>query len=58
MVDYELSHRSIDSDRMFATGFSAGGFMTTVMLATYPEVFAAATSCARRTRATPVRGRR
>jgi poly(hydroxyalkanoate) depolymerase family esterase len=41
MVDYELSHHSLDSAKVFATGFSAGGHMTSVMLATYPEVFAA-----------------
>ena len=39
MVDYMKSHYSIDSSRVFVTGLSAGGYMTPVMLATYPDVF-------------------
>ena len=35
MVDH-----SIDRQRIFITGLSSGGAMTSVMLATYPEVFA------------------
>ena len=40
MVDYMKSNYSIDSSRVFVTGLSAGGYMTPVMLATYPDVFA------------------
>lgn len=39
MVDYMKANFSVDDNRVFATGFSAGGAMTTVMLAAYPEVF-------------------
>ncbi len=39
MVDYMKSNYSVDNNRVYVTGFSAGGAMTTVMLATYPEVF-------------------
>lgn len=39
MVDYMKSNYSVDNSKVFVTGFSAGGAMTTVMLATYPDVF-------------------
>jgi poly(hydroxyalkanoate) depolymerase family esterase len=41
MVARMISEHSIDPQRVFVTGLSAGGAMTSVMLATYPEVFAA-----------------
>ncbi len=40
MVEQVVSDHGIDRQRIFITGFSAGGAMTSVMLATYPEVFA------------------
>src|SRR5262245_39160038 len=40
MVDKMKADHGIDSSRVFATGLSAGGAMTSVMLATYPDVFA------------------
>ncbi len=40
MVDYVKSTYSIDSTRVYVTGLSAGAAMTSVMLATYPDVFA------------------
>jgi poly(3-hydroxybutyrate) depolymerase len=36
-----VSEHRIDKRRIFVTGLSAGGSMTAVMLATYPEIFAA-----------------
>ncbi len=42
LTDYMKAHYSIDSTRVFVTGFSAGGAMTAVMAACYPEVYAAA----------------
>jgi feruloyl esterase len=41
MVDRAVADHGIDTSRIFVTGLSAGGAMTSVMLATYPEVFAA-----------------
>src|SRR5215216_474575 len=41
MVETIVSDNQIDRDRVFITGLSAGGAMTSVMLACYPEVFAA-----------------
>jgi poly(hydroxyalkanoate) depolymerase family esterase len=41
MIAHMVSDHGIDKHRIFVTGLSAGGAMTSVMLATYPEVFAA-----------------
>lgn len=40
MVDNMKANYSIDTNRVFVTGLSAGGYMVNVMLATYPDVFA------------------
>ena len=41
MIARMVSQHRIDKHRIFVTGLSAGGAMTSVMLATYPDVFAA-----------------
>jgi poly(hydroxyalkanoate) depolymerase family esterase len=41
MIARAVEDIGIDRQRIFVTGLSAGGAMTSVMLATYPELFAA-----------------
>jgi poly(hydroxyalkanoate) depolymerase family esterase len=41
MIARMVDDVGIDARRIFVTGLSAGGAMTSVMLATYPEIFAA-----------------
>jgi poly(hydroxyalkanoate) depolymerase family esterase len=41
MIARMVRDHGIDARRIFVTGLSAGGAMTSVMLATYPETFAA-----------------
>jgi poly(hydroxyalkanoate) depolymerase family esterase len=40
MIARMVGDHDIDQHRIFVTGLSAGGAMTSVMLATYPEIFA------------------
>jgi poly(hydroxyalkanoate) depolymerase family esterase len=40
MVDRQIADVSGDASRVYVTGLSAGGGMTSVMMATYPEKFA------------------
>ncbi len=40
MVDRTVADLAVDVGRIYVTGLSAGGYMTTAMLALYPDVFA------------------
>jgi poly(hydroxyalkanoate) depolymerase family esterase len=42
MIDYTKATYDVDDSRVFATGISAGGFLTSVMAGRFPGVFAAA----------------
>ncbi|MFN3201027.1 MAG: PHB depolymerase family esterase [Bradymonadia bacterium] len=41
MINWAIDNHSVDQDKVFITGFSGGGAMTALMLATWPDVFAA-----------------
>jgi acetylxylan esterase len=43
MISYTISKYKADAKKVFVTGSSSGCMMTNVMMATYPDVFAAAT---------------
>jgi poly(hydroxyalkanoate) depolymerase family esterase len=40
MIEHAIATFGLDRRKVFVTGLSAGGAMASVMLATYPEVFA------------------
>lgn len=40
MVEWMVAEHNIDRQNVYVTGVSSGGAMTTIMLATYPDVFA------------------
>jgi len=41
MVRHMIATQGVDADRVYVTGLSAGGAMAAILLATYPEMFAA-----------------
>lgn len=45
-IDYAVSNYAIDTDRIYLSGFSSGGFGAIGMLAGYPDLFAAGVSLA------------
>jgi poly(3-hydroxybutyrate) depolymerase len=47
MVEHAITAFGSDHRKVFVTGLSAGGAMASVMLATYPEVFAGGAIIAR-----------
>src|SRR5262249_5372300 len=47
MVDHAIVNFGVDRRRVFVTGLSSGGAMASVMLAAYPDVFAAGAIVAR-----------
>ena len=42
ITNWVKSHYTIDPKKVFVTGISAGGAMSTIMAATYPDIFASA----------------
>lgn len=46
MINYVQSHYNVDEQRIFITGVSSGAMTTNVMLALYPDVFAAGSAFA------------
>ncbi|MCB1009936.1 MAG: PHB depolymerase family esterase [Acidobacteria bacterium] len=44
MIEWMLETYRLDARRVFVTGMSSGGLVTNVLLATYPELFAAGAS--------------